>query len=210
MSDIIVAQQGAQETRAAQAENQARFATYATTHITTGNGFFIDKVPIVFGCSFLVEPIIAHGISIVRAPDTKHWQYPIANSGVYKWMLEANPADSGKSANDPTITPFYVGAYVYFAVKIDPLIYPRTDGSNLAALNAQLTTATGDLRTTLEANIAEATEALYLRAHPPTCVLTHSLSFAQVATKNLTDAVTQNLNSDPAVLPNVPPLGARA
>lgn len=202
---IIAQQQAAQQTKNQQAENKPRFATYGTTYDSTGNGYFVDKSPIMFGCSFLEEPFISHGISIVKAPDPAHYQYPVANAGVYKWVLQQNPADAGKSDSDPTNLPFYVGAYVYFSVKIDSLIYPRTDGSNLAALQTQLASASpsSTLYTTLKANIAEAQEAIYLAAHAPQCMLTHSISFSQVASKNLTDTVTQQLNSDPTLTPNV-------
>lgn len=205
---ILSDQQQAAQNRAAAAENQARSATHSASFTTHGNGYFIDPAPLKFDCVFTVEPAIAHAVSLVKAPNTKHYKYPICNAGVYKWITKSSPGDAGKAHTDPSAQPHYVGCYVYFVVQCDPLVYPRTDGSNLAALQAQLATEqakdspNSDIVSALKANIAEAKEALYLNTHPPKVVMNHHLSFSQIALKALPDQVTSALGADPNMSPN--------
>lgn len=229
--DLVSNQESTRATRDQIAENSARQAFFAVEHQISGVGYMAMTRPIMFDCTFTQKPVFTWGIALERMPDVTHYRYPLANAGVYKWVTEPTPeararqkrvlldvaatstAGSGyggeavSSLDNSSVYAedelLYKGAYLYFNLQIDTVQRPRTDGSNLTLLQAQLaqvTPGTYDYEA-LQANIKEAQEALYLNAHPPTASVTFSLLWMGVALKGLPANVQDKLHADPAATP---------
>lgn len=203
------------QARQQQADNRTRQATNIFTYTTTGVGQIVMKQPIMFDCDFIEEPGFTSGVAIVKVPDLTHYRYPLVTAGVYRWVKEPQHKETmaqailatgaGKSTVEDTTPQFYKGAYLYFLVRVDPNIPVRTDGSNLAYLEEQLTyydVGTQDYLTVRKL-IAEAHESLYLAAHPAKVTLHHHLQFTGIAMKKLSDDVTK-LADDKKVEPEKP------
>lgn len=223
-----IAQEQQRAKREQVAENSARQAFFTTEHRLTGTGSMSVKQPVMFDTTFIERPAFAFGPEIVKLDqDLRHWRYPVGSAGVWKWVTEPTPEakaakavavaemeraavgasgvsavnaldNSAVYADDELL---YKGAYLYFVVVVDPLMRPRSDGSDLADLQAQLTHATGPDATKLQKLIAEAQEALWLNAHPPKPVMNFSLTFFGMALKTVSDTVIDGLHSDPSLTP---------
>lgn len=116
--ELFIAGEQRRESIAQAAENSSRPAVCTITHQTTGVGYVVMPDPLRFDVVFTTEPAFTSGAAVVKAPDTRHWMYPMANAGVYKWQRDANG--------------YYTGAYVYFTVKCDPAPAVVVDTTNLA------------------------------------------------------------------------------
>lgn len=190
-------------------ENSARIATSSLRYVTKGTGQITPKDPVMFDVVFTTEPAVLSGLFVSKLPDANHYLYPQVTAGVRDWVTKPNPADHAKDPDDPTRLPFYVGAYLFFVVVAQPLKLPRTDGSNLAGLTTAYTAAQEDAANTfpgttdhtaaltklrtLVALMAEAREAIYLKAHAPQVGITHHMTFQQTAIKSLPDNVMSEL-----------------
>lgn len=221
--------------RAQMAGNLARQAFFTVEHRVSGVGYMSMKQPIMFGCEFTHKPTFTRGPELLSFPDSKHYRYPVCDAGVYKWVTEPTPEakaakgaaidkmilakgstvsgtssdvgldDSAVYSSDELL---YKGAYMYFVVQIDSIARPRTNGSNLTQLQAQLAqldVGSADYIAT-EANIKEAQEALYLTAHPAKADVIFHLMWMGTALKGVPTSVTDELHSDPAATPNVTPI----
>lgn len=229
------AQRRQRSDRAAKLDNAARDATFGLLFNAHGVGYKAIKTPIMFDCTFTQQPLFTSGVAVDRLADKNHYRYPVCNVGVYKWVSEPNPTAKSQAAaavqllqtgasttaqakpgavNDLDNSAFYddsellyTGAYIYIVIAISPVLDVRTDGSNLADLETQLgETSDPTQEAKLQNLIAEATEALYLIAHPPSAAVTFSLCFKGVALKGLPQGVMDNLNSDPAAAPVTTPV----
>ena len=123
-------------------ENSSRQAQSALVHKTTGIGEIVTNQPIKFETEFIEEPRVTTGSVLTKSPDLALWRYPQISAGVYRWETKGN--------TDKTRT--WIGAYLFFVISVDPRVIPRTDGSNLAAVNtqiAQMTTRRAQLQSIL-------------------------------------------------------------
>ena len=192
------------------AENSTRLATNAFTYTTSGQGQILVKQPIMFDCIFTQEPSFTSGVYVAQPPNVDLYRYPLVTAGIYKWVKELQKVDSYKAKNRDGLIfdagpkaadviaalqenepHFYKGAYLYFVVRVDPNQTPRSDGSNLALLQAAFNRAIPGSTTAsnLAANIAEAKLAIKLKANPAQLTLHHHLQFSGVAMKALSDSV---------------------
>lgn len=94
---------------------------------------------------------------------------------------------------DPKKPVAYIGAYMYFTIFVDPIKRPRTDGSNLSALQSELTTSKpGSIAfKNLTQLVKEARQALDLLGHLPKTTLRHHLTFRGVAMKALHPSIEE-------------------
>lgn len=195
MPDLTLALFQQQQQRQQIQENSARLAYQGTTHTTSGNGWVAPKDPIAFDTKFTSQPTVVHGSVLTKAPNFKYWKFPQITGGVMNWVVQKG---------------LYVGAHVFFAVNVEPIKPPRTDGSNLdeliAARNAETTGSPNYLR--YVALINEASMALALAQNPATCVVEHNLLFVGVAVKGMPSIVVEQLNSDSQITPLTPPIYA--
>lgn len=113
MSDyeILYAQQEAAARRAQNAENGTRAATFVSTHLSSGDGEYIQNQPTVFDCAFVGKPIVSHGSELVQRPNKALFQLPRVSCGVFKWVFQQTAAET-----------IYTGAYLYFTVDIPYLV----------------------------------------------------------------------------------------
>lgn len=225
--DTFANQESARATRDQFAENAPRQAFFTTEQHVSGSGFIRVDEPVLFDCVFVEKPAFSSGTSIELMPDVTHYRYPLCDVGIYKWVTEPTPeareryrgalrsaafgAPAGhvqvEALDNRSIYPdedlLWKGAYLYFHVQVEPIIRPRTDGSNLASLQARLATATGSDAITLNKLIAEAQEAQYLLGNPPVASVVYSLTWMGVALKSLSTIIDE-LHSDPSIPPNTP------
>lgn len=91
------------------AENSARGAwAYGTAHSKGWGEIMIDE-PIMFGLTFVKQPIVSYGFALDDDDQLVDGRFPRANGGVVRWVLDADD--------------FYVGAYVFVTVATaDPLL----------------------------------------------------------------------------------------
>lgn len=191
--------------REQQRENSARPATVSFTYKTSGQGEFTTPEPIPFDVTFTEPPRVTTGVVLDKRPNTAFYRFPQVTCGVYRWDTKKNPVDAaapsgpgfrveraGSAAPTSGLTAaqakraLYVGAYLFFVVTVEPLQPPRTDGSNLAQLQTQLSKETRPVeRAALQALIKEAQDALALKANPAKVELTHHLTFTGIALKTV-------------------------
>lgn len=86
-------------------ENRAREATTYVTHETIGSGVEITEDPIPMDTPFFYEPSLATGVVLVRPPDDTYWKFPLVTTGVVRWQYDSRG--------------FYIGAFVFFNVRVD-------------------------------------------------------------------------------------------
>lgn len=193
MTDLTLALFQQQQDRQRIQENSARLAYQSTTHQTTGNGWVAPQDPILFDTKFTAQPNVTSGCVLLQAPNYKYYKYPQVTAGVTSWVIQHG---------------LYVGAHVFFAVQVDPIRPPRTDGSNLAELQAAQAAETSGTPNYVRYSllIDEATMAVQLALNKAQIVVEHNLLFVGVALKGMPNAVTEQLNSDAQITPLTPPL----
>lgn len=195
IGNLTLAMMRQQQERLRIQENSARLAYQNTTHETTGNGWVAPKDPIYFDTKFTTEPSVTHGSRLVKAPDYRYWKFPQITGGVTDWIVQGG---------------LYVGAHLFFAVDIQPIKLPRTDGSNLSelqsALEAEIMGSANYNR--YQTLVLEAYMAQALATNPARTVVHHYLVFSGVALKGMPTEITEELHSDSQIAPLIPPLYA--
>lgn len=221
--EALQAQHNQRAQRAQIAENSARQAFFTVQHQVSGVGFVAMTRPVEFDVTFTHRPAFTHGAFLAKVPDVSHYRYPVCHVGVYKWLTEPTPeararhkqavnavarVGGGQGLDNSSIYSedelLYKGAYLYFHLVIHPAKNVRTDGSNLTALQAQLASAAGANAVILGKLVAEAKEAQYLIANPPSAQVIFSLVFMGTALKGLSDELEGRLHADPAATPIKP------
>jgi hypothetical protein len=159
-----------------QHENSARYAISRAQFVSLGVG--TSNGTVTFEIPYVDEPVVSTGVVLERAPDTTRWRMPQVTAGVLRWTT----TQSGP-------TTLYIGAQMYVVVDCEPHYIPRTDGSDLKRLQAQLAAAKkqGADQVTianLTMHVREAQDALDLAAHLPSYVrVRHHLTFTGTGIK---------------------------
>lgn len=201
--ELFNASEARRDTVAQDAENATRPATQSVTHETTGMGYFVANQVTPFDVTFIEEPAIASGVSIVKAPDARFWNFPLVTAGVFRWRREVR-------------TGYYTGAYLYFAVICEQLTSAATNAtkvSELITLRSQYQAELARLlagqstphnQATLDGLIFDLNHQIAtfggvanVNDIPPAKpVLTHHLTFNGTATKDLPRTVTDDLHAE--------------
>ena len=127
MFSPVAEAQAIEQRRRQQLENSGRQAQSALVHKTSGIGEIVTNQPIKFQTQFIQEPRVTTGAVLTKSPDLTLWRYPQISAGVYRWDTKGE----GKAK-------IWTGAYLFFVITVDPRVLPRTDGSNLAAIDTQI------------------------------------------------------------------------
>lgn len=91
------------------AENSARGAVAWGTAHTQGWGETVVEEPIMFGVTFIAQPMMAYGFCLDDDEKLVEGRFPRANGGVLRWITDEED--------------FYVGAHVFTTVATaDPLL----------------------------------------------------------------------------------------
>lgn len=194
----VSTQEGLRSQRDRIAENSARQAWFTTTHVVSGEGSLALTVPIMFDVTFVHLPCFTSGVYVSKLPDTRHWDYPQASAGVYKWVTEPMPvaktrqkrADDNLAAAVAAGGPGVIGVAEFSAVK--SAAKEPHDPSELLYTGAYLYFAVQVPRRT------DDTEDIGVRT--PDCSFVFHLSWMGVGLKAPED-VQKPLTADPSADP---------